>query len=66
MAKRKRIGVTDAARIIGVSRIRVYQFVADGRLKPVPDDLGRVVLDEAAVKKFSRKPRKPGHPAKKR
>lgn len=53
-----------AAEMLGITRQIVYRYVREGRLATVPDDLGRIVLDSASVKKFKSVPRKRGRPAK--
>lgn len=56
------ITVAEAAEIIGVSDVRVRQFIAKGRLKPA-QTVGKMhFLDAAAVRKFAKKDRKPGRP----
>jgi predicted site-specific integrase-resolvase len=51
-----------AGEIIGVSAIRVRQFVAEGRLRAEVFN-GRLVLDRHEVEAFARVKRETGNPA---
>lgn len=52
--------VSDAAKLLGVTRARVLQFIDDARLPATKVTPKLYLLDAADVKRFSRIPRRPG------
>lgn len=55
--------VADAAKILGVSAPRVYQFCNDGKLGRKVD--GAWVFSESELREFAAKPRRNGRPREK-
>lgn len=57
------VNVSEAAKILGVSKVRVRQFIAQGRLSAKRSDCRRALfLDKEAVLALSRIPRPVGCP----
>ncbi|OHB81784.1 MAG: hypothetical protein A2W31_06560 [Planctomycetes bacterium RBG_16_64_10] len=62
MAKRELITQAQAARHLGVTRARIWQFLRAGRLRVADRPAGIPLLDRRAVEAFGRIVRRPGNP----
>jgi excisionase family DNA binding protein len=53
---------SEAARRLGISRKRIYQFIAAGRIAAEPVIGGGITIDEREVERFAALPRRHGRP----
>lgn len=53
---------TEAARRLGISRKRIYQFIAEDRIAVEQVVGGGIAIDECEVERFAALPRPPGRP----
>ena len=59
LAPNEKLNLTEAGRMLGVSRVRVSQFIAEGRLRTVAHG-ARKMIRKSTVEKFARIVRKTG------
>ena len=64
MLQEKFLTVKEAAERLGVTPVRVYQFISEGRLKAIKIHPKAIVIREDHLEEFSQEERKPGRPPK--